>query len=68
MNFSGLGLLSLLFLAFGLVLAAPRGGSLDTPHVIHEKRDNIPTGWAKRSRVPEGLRIPVRIADRKSVV
>lgn len=62
MHFRSLGLLPLLFLTFGLVLAAPRGASLDTTHVIHEKRDYVPQGWAKRSRVPEGLRIPVRIA------
>lgn len=47
----------------GLAIAAP-APSHSSPHVLHERRDINGLGeakWVKRSHVPQGRELPVRI-------
>lgn len=54
---------SLLLLTLGLAWtaeAAPFAGQ-EVKHVLHEKRDNLPSRWTKRDRVPRSKLLPMRI-------
>jgi tripeptidyl-peptidase-1 len=50
-----LAVLALYLSAFAVALPAPAS------HVVHEERDEIPSRWIKRDRVPAHAKLPVRI-------
>jgi len=43
-------------------LASCSASPLSSPHVVHEKRNSIPHGWAKRNKLDRRAILPMRIA------
>jgi tripeptidyl-peptidase I len=44
-----------------LAVATPTPTPKRSSHVVHERRDKTPQGWAKRSRVDGNFVLPLRI-------
>lgn len=49
---------SAVFLALATAIVAV---PLETVHKLHERRDNHPQSWVKRSKVPGSAKLPIRI-------